>query len=824
MGKRSPSSGLDSGESGVLQELKGPPDDPVLRMGIDRHSPDALLETLPFTLGDTTVGTESELQALVIGSQWDVDLPLLIEQSNYYANIVRRAASGDTPRRAVADLEKYLNENPDTIWENSWVRVPCKALSPAAESIFHKDLLADKKSRSAGLRSDADRFSFVKNGEKYLRIPISYLLKLALADVISAASDMPQAIRDAGMDLLNHFLSDNTSPETHSFYVGLMERSEGMGKMVAAESAIRFLLTQLLITWANEKFLLRRMGQRAMVYLSPNPPVRQKRLNESISDTFYRDLIMNPCLSGWDNGEAKHAYMHLCHEVLSRSQLNAVKKLREAGILTNNLAVLPNLSNISLANNGTHVSLGSRKLTALLADNGSGFTHLHEKYLGDLVIKIVEHFMPLFVGTYSAAPYRIDFAEFHPEKVLGFLPHELDYTHLRMFWRRWKKKAKIKVFGRPLTPFGPQWLDRLIGKTFNLSGDFIPDFRLIDYPVSFMSTERSPALNGMIGNSSRLKKDLADLGVFSTKMSLYLLYKLREQAVMGFSGFEGRQYSLFESFGEDMAAAVDVQNLVTALAMKYIVEGRVAHAHIPDSPLIESERRQVVFGAAVGIPTFFVRRDTLNQFLLRIISRTRRLRPSRRYPGYLRVYNREYRRTLIDILREDAADLIDMMQMRQTVDDLLQRVNEPEKYSVEGKCTRGICRHAGIRSPFDLDGDEFNHAAESYYRENLRNRHMAEAFELMMKDHILADHRGIHIHAPAVYRARKVILGGQPPLDFLARVKKDAMEERLPLETLQRLIFIVVAHIALRKAEKKSIHNQEVTEKHDSRICRAGNE
>ncbi len=57
---------------------------------------------------------------------------------------------------------------------------------------------------------------------------------------------------------------------------------------------------------------------------------------------------MNPCLSGWDVGEAKQEYMHLCHRVLSRSQLNAVIKLKEAGINSSNLIVLPSMSNISL--------------------------------------------------------------------------------------------------------------------------------------------------------------------------------------------------------------------------------------------------------------------------------------------------------------------------------------------------------------------------------------------------------------------------------------------------------------------------------------------
>lgn len=815
--------GLHRGQPAVLPDGRLSLDEVVERMGVDRRTPERLLETLPFSAGDTTCGTETELQALVIGNRGDVDLPLQIGRSNYYADILRRAASGDTPQRAVADLETYLDGNRENVWENSWVRFQRRLLSPEAESIFRADLMADKKSRAAGPRSDAGRFCFVEDGEEHVRVPISYLLKLALADVVSERPDTPPVIRATGMALLDHFLCDNTSPETHSFYVGLMLPSEGMGKAAADEAAGRFLLTQLLMAWAGEKFGLRRKGQRAIAFLSPHPPVRQKRLNESISDAFYRELFMNPCLSGWDNGEAKCAYMHLCHEVLSRSQLNAMKKLREAGILTNNLVVLPTLSNISLANNGTHVSLGSRKLMAMLADERSGFTRRHEKYLGDLVIKIVEHFLPLFVGTYSAAPYRIDFADFHPEKVLGFLPHEMDYTHLRMFWRRWKKKAKIRVFGRPVTPFGPEWLDRLIGGVFGLRGDFVPDFRLIDYLVSLMSTGRSPALDGFTGNGERLRKDLADLGVFSTKMSLYLLYKLREHSVAGFSGFEGRQYSLFESFGEDMARAVDLQNLVTALAMRYVAEGRVGHDGIPDDPIIESERRQAVFGSAAGIPTFFVRSDSGNRFLGRIVARVANVRRSRRYPGYLRVCAGEYRRALVGVLEEDAADLIEMMGLRNAMDDLRRRIAEPELFSAAGKITRAVCDGAGARTPFELGGDEFNRAAERYYREDLRRRHMEEAFGTLVEGLKRADFRSPL--AAGIHRALRCAAGGREPADFLALVKNDAMNEgRLSLETMRRLIFVLLAHIALKQAGSRRALGEKGIECDDSPVCRAGNE
>jgi len=157
---------------------------------------------------------------------------------------------------------------------------------------------------------------------------------------------------------------------------------------------------------------------------------------------------------------------------------------------------------------------------------------------------------------------------------------------LRMIWRRWKKKANNRICGKSVTPFGPKWLDRFIGKAFNLKGDFVGDYRLISYFVSLMSTGQSHALDGTIGNCDRLKRDLSEMGTFDAKMSTYLLYRLREFAVMGFSGFEGRHYSLFENLEEDMGQAVSIQALITALAFKYIAKEGISHQHIPDDPSI----------------------------------------------------------------------------------------------------------------------------------------------------------------------------------------------------------------------------------------------
>ena len=391
---------------------------------------DTPAEALPFGPGDTTAGAENELLTVVTGPRDQVDLARTVAESNYFKNLERRAATGDASKSLVRGIEDFLSDNRDNAWENSWVYFPADLMTPYAREVFDGDLYADKRQRGAR-RSDADRFQVQRNGVSCIRIPVSYLLKLALADAISVDRKPHPAIRDTGERLLRHFLNDNTSPETFSFHTVGETGDTGLGRTLAEETLRRFLLVQFLTMYANEKFELRSRGQETLICLDPHTPARQKQLNELVSDSFYRDLYMSPCLSGWDQGETKHQYMILCHEVLSRSRLNTMGKLRECGILALDLVTLPTVSNTSLANNGTHISLGSRRLTALMAAGAREFTAADEKRIGDLVVKIVEHFLPLFVGAYSAAPHRLDFRDFHPETVLGFLPHELDFTHLR---------------------------------------------------------------------------------------------------------------------------------------------------------------------------------------------------------------------------------------------------------------------------------------------------------------------------------------------------------------------------------------------------------
>jgi hypothetical protein len=735
---------------------------------------------LPFSPNDTTAGVENELQAVVVGDAACVDLPRIIRESNYYGN------SGRRPQ-----LDRYLAGG--DVWENSWVRFRARALAPLARTTLSIDLLADKAHPEKGRRSDSHRFLFREGDDEWVRVPVSYLLKLALADALGAAPRVSGPAWQTGRRLLGHFSNDNTSPETHSFHVVPLQPASGMGRAIARETAKRFLLTQLLTMYANSKLGLAAQGQRASVFFAPHPPVRQQELNECVSDAFYRELFMNPCLSGWDQGEAKHRYMHLCHEVLSRSHLNAVARLRDAGIITRNRVVLPNTSNVSLANNGTHVSLGSLALTRARGDTGSGLSGAHEKLLGDLAIKIVEHFLPLFVGTYSAAPYRMDFADFHPERVLGFLPHELTGAHLRMLWRGWRGKASVKVLGRSLTPFGPRWLDRGVAAVCGLRGDLVPDFRLLDYLVALPSTDRSPGLDGRPGNAERLKQDLADLGVFDTRMALYLPYRLREHARVGFSGFEGRHYSLFPGFA-DLGWAVDLQLLITALAFTYMARGTLDHADIPDDPTVESERRQMLFASAIGLPAFYVRAEGGSRLLRRILARTDRLRGSRGSPGYLRVRTLEYRRALLSVLREDAGDLAASLGLEAVLTDLALRLEYPDEGSATGRLLRGILDTAGASSAMQLDARDFNRRAETYYREDLRRRHMAEALDLLAEDLRILDRRAQADERIAA--SLRGVLGGREPAPYLARLTDDLLEERAPLEEVRRLIWLVLTSIA----------------------------
>jgi hypothetical protein len=744
----------------------------------------------PFVGGDVTVGVENEFQVAVAGRSTEVDLPLTILGSRYYNNLTLRARRGDLSPHLLADLDAFLGAQQTQIWENSWVRFPRRLLSTYAASILHHDLLADKANPAGPRRRDIDSFLFSREGEPWLRVPVSYLLKLALADALGQADPAEPLLLQTGERLMDHLISDNCSPEVTSFFLASGAAATLPGRSTARETSRRFLILQLLIQYANQEFRLEHYGQQCHLYLAPNPPARQKALNELISDQFYRELFLNPCLSGWPRGEKKKEYMALCHRTLSRSQLNTIAKLKEAGIIVNNLVVLPNTSSTSLANNGTHITLGSRLLSGWYQRPEGAIC---EKYFGDLVIKIVEHFLPLFVTTCSAAPHRLSFRDFHPEKVMGYLPHELDYTHLRMLWRRWKKKAALRFCGHSFTPVGPQWLDRLTSTLLRLRGDFLPDVRLIDYLVALQSVEQSPALDGVMGNQERLKQDLTEMGVYDSRMAIYLPYRMRALAAFGFSGFEGRHYSLFPDLGPTFALAVDLQTLVTRLAYRWVLAGTVRHADIPDDPCTESERRQIFFATAIGVPTVFIRADSRNTLLRRILALADRQRPSRRYRGYLRIEVTAYHRACLALLRQECAmDGQEAVSLLDRVDAMLEGTEPTAAARLTGDILTTLGRET---DPMRVGTQAFNRAAEAYYRTDLCHRHLHDGVETLIAD-------GVRLEGctdQAVGALKERLLGSVPAPLFIREAGHRVVNGSASAREIHLLILLALLTVHLEQ-------------------------
>jgi hypothetical protein len=222
------------------------------------------------------------------------------------------------------------------------------------------------------------------------------------------------------------------------------------------------------------------------------------------------------------------------------------------------------------------------------------------------------------------------------------------------------------------------------------------------------------------------------------------------------------------------------------LAFKYVADGTVTHADIPDDPTTESERRQFVFAAAMGVQACSVRQHTANRLMTKLLAATKKTRPSRRYPGYVRVKLADYCRALLRTIEDDAGDLIESLGLRETLDLLRLRLDDPQHYAASGKLTAGILGEVGATSPMKLSGSEFNLAAEDYYRETLRKRHMDEALRSLLDD--LRDIDGDH---PRDHRYRRIasqIIGTERARDFLDARKADLMAESLDEGTLAQCI------------------------------------
>ena len=86
------------------------------------------------------------------------------------------------------------------------------------------------------------------------------------------------------------------------------------------------------------------------------------------------------------------------------------------------------------------------------------------------------------------------------------------------------------------------------------------------------------------------------------------------------------------------------------------------------------------------------------------------------------------------IIKEDAADLIEILQMSETIADLEKRLEDPDRYSALGKLTRAILEKGNASSPMKMQAEDFNRTAENYYRNDLRKSHAMEGVRFLEQD------------------------------------------------------------------------------------------
>jgi phosphatidylserine decarboxylase len=173
-----------------------------------------------------------------------------------------------------------------------------------------------------------------------------------------------------------------------------------------------------------------------------------------------------------------------------------------------------------------------------------------------------------------------------------------------------------------------------------------------------------------------------------------------------------------------------------------------------------------------------------------IVQRTQYVRYSRRYPGYLRGYHRQFRLALARTLMTEAADLV----------EALKKLDEPESGSAAGKLARGILREAGARSPMSAHAQEFNRAAERYYRSTLKKRHIAEAIEVLREDFRAfdaCDCGDSDDHREAVrYAVRDGTMSR-----VLETMRGNLLEEKAPAHALRTMIDLVLITINRKAAD-----------------------
>jgi hypothetical protein len=184
----------------------------------------------------------------------------------------------------------------------------------------------------------------------------------------------------------------------------------------------------------------------------------------------------------------------------------------------------------------------------------------------------------------------------------------------------------------------------------------------------------------------------------------------------------------------------------------------------------------------------------------------------------VRVELSEYRKALFETLLNNGAPLIEMFGIDDTMKDMWSRLNDFDEHSVYSRLMKGIIKDKQKTSPLAINSDEFNYAAEGYYRNDLKKRHMQQALLCFGDDLRMIDKSILSVN-DVISKTLRFVLQDQSATQLLNNVMDDVVEERINLENLIALIHLV---LVVEYIDQLGAKNEEY-EDGPAPIYRAGN-
>jgi hypothetical protein len=131
------------------------------------------------------------------------------------------------------------------------------------------------------------------------------------------------------------------------------------------------------------------------------------------------------------------------------------------------------------------------------------------------------------------------------------------------------------------------------------------------------------------------------------------------------------------------------------------------------------------------------------------------------------------------------------MGAEDTLSDLERRLENPADHAASEVLVRDVLESTGAKNALALNADEFNLAAERYYRQELSQRHLREGLDAL-GEAIAGIERTAEV-SPRIREVLQLVLDGRPALDFLKSIRSDLLQGKLPPRQLQRVVWLMLA-------------------------------